>query len=92
MARWGVMILHQNSFVSSEFRICRPVIFLSAIRFRVVFVFLLRNSHHLQWGGIPPPDRTGDGLGFVRFCSWDVFEGGPALGSGGLGGGLEASS
>ena len=32
--------------------------------------------------------RTGDGLGFIRFCSWDVSEGGPALGSGGLGGGL----
>ena len=32
--------------------------------------------------------RTGDGLGFIRFCSWDVCEGGPALGSGGLGGGL----
>ena len=32
--------------------------------------------------------QTGDGLGFIRFCSWDVSEGGPALGSGGLGGGL----
>ena len=31
---------------------------------------------------------TGDGLGFIRFCSWDVSEGGGALGSGGLGGGL----
>ena len=25
--------------------------------------------------------RTGDGLGFIRFCSWDVSEGGPAVGS-----------
>ena len=41
------------------------------------------------WVGGPPklflssssfflsPFRTGDGLGFVRFCSWDVSEGGP---------------
>ena len=42
------MILHQNSFVSSEFRICGPVIFLSAIRFRVVSVFRLRNRHQLR--------------------------------------------
>ena len=32
--------------------------------------------------------RTGDGIGYVRFCSWDVPELGPALGSNGLGGGL----
>ena len=32
--------------------------------------------------------RTGDGIGYVRFCSWDVPELEPALGSNGLGGGL----